>query len=125
MASAKILVVDDEEDYRALLVSVLSKAGYAVRSAGNGEEALLAFGKERPDLVLLDGNLPDMDGFEVCRRMRKGERGPGALILFCTVRSSLTPVSEGLKAGADDYVIKPFSVQDLIERVRSALAGRG
>ena len=124
MAPAKILVVDDEEDYRTILVRALSKAGWEVLSAGNGEDALLAVEEERPDLVVLDGNLPDLDGFEVCRRIRRKDREPRVIIILCTVRSSLTPVAEGLKAGADDYVVKPFSVEDLIGRVRSALARR-
>ncbi|MEK7743903.1 MAG: response regulator [Elusimicrobiota bacterium] len=124
MAPIKVLVVDDEEDYRTILMRALSKAGYEVLSAGNGEDALRAFERERPALIVLDGNLPDIDGFEVCRRIRAKEGERKVLILFCTVRSALTPVAEGLRAGADDYVVKPFSVEDLLGRVRSALERR-
>ena len=119
----KILVVDDEEDYRLLLSRVLGKAGYAVVTAGSGAEGLARFAAERPDLVLLDANLPDADGFEVCRRLRAEPRGDTP-ILFCTVRSSLRRVREGLKSGGNDYVLKPLLVEDLLARVQAALRAR-
>jgi two-component system OmpR family response regulator len=118
---AKILAVEDEEDYRELLEHVLSEAGFEIVTAPNGEEGLEAYAKENPDLVLLDVNLPDMDGFDICRKIR--EEGPrkDVPILFCTIRSSVARVSEGLSRGANDYVVKPFQVDDLLARVRKAL----
>lgn len=116
----KVLVVDDEEDYRSLLARVLKKAGYAVELAENGQEAIGACESAAPDLVLLDVQLPDMEGFEVCRRLRgKGLKMP---VLFCTVRSSVARVAEGLGSGGDDYIVKPFETGDVLRRIRVALA---
>lgn len=119
----KVLVVEDEEDFRALLAGLLRDGGYAVAEAPDGRSGLAAFARENPDAVVLDVQLPDIDGFEVCRRIRGGGVGAGVPILLCTVRSSVAPVAEGLKAGATDYVLKPFDPQDLLARVRAALAG--
>lgn len=121
---SKILIVEDEEDFRELLAEVLRRAGYDVITAPNGEDGLAAYSRELPDLVLLDGNLPDLDGFEVCRRIRADGPRPETPILFCTVRSAVAPVAEGLRLGADDYIIKPFETKDLLARVKGVLAGR-
>ncbi len=121
MARALILIVDDEFDFRSIVSHVLQRGGYDVVAAADGMEALKLFAEREPDLVVLDGNLPDIDGFEVCRRLRKTERGRTVPILMCTVRSALTTVSAGLEAGATDYVLKPFEIEELLERVASAL----
>jgi DNA-binding response OmpR family regulator len=120
---AKILAVEDEEDYRALLEHILGEAGYTVVTAPNGEEGLEAFHRESPDLVLLDVNLPDMDGFDICKEIRKEGPRKNVPVLFCTIRSSVARVAEGLKSGGTDYVVKPFQVDDLLERVAKALRG--
>ena len=120
----KILVVEDEEDFRTILIHLLQKEGYQAFSAGNGEEGLKAYVKEAPDLVLLDVHLPDMTGFDICRKIRaEGPRAKTPIIL-CTVRSEVAPVAEGLGSGADDYVVKPFEIRDLLDRISSALRGR-
>lgn len=120
---ARILVVDDEEDYRALLRHILERAGHSVAVADGGEAGLSALAAAPPDLVLLDVQMPDLDGFEVCRRLRaSGGRMP---VLFCTVRSAVSRVAEGLRAGGTDYVIKPFAPEDLLARVREALSDAG
>jgi DNA-binding response OmpR family regulator len=119
-----ILVVDDEPEYRELAERLLSQAGYAVLTASNGAEALRAFSEKSPDLLLLDVMLPDMLGFDLCRRIRRGKERADTPILFCSVRSAVTSLAEGLKSGSTDYVIKPFEPKDLLKRVRAALAGR-
>lgn len=119
---AKILVVDDEEDYRALHRHILTRAGHEVVTADGGEAGLAAFEKERPELVILDAQMPDLEGYEVCRRLRaKGHKTP---VLFCTVRSAVARVAEGLRAGGNDYVVKPFAPDDLLARVKEALEKR-
>ncbi|HBL16450.1 MAG: hypothetical protein A2X36_00495 [Elusimicrobia bacterium GWA2_69_24] len=118
----KILIVEDDADYRELIGRVLEKAGYSVTSAPNGEEGLRRYAADAPDLVILDGQLPDIDGFEVCRRIRSQGPRPDTPILFCTVRSAVSPVAEGLRSGGTDYILKPFEIADLLQRVRSALA---
>ena len=123
MSKKKILVVEDEEDFRSILVHLLQREGYAVVAAPNGEEGLKAYGGEAPDLVLLDVHLPDMTGFEVCRKIRAQGPRPRTPIILCTVRSEVAPVAEGLGSGATDYVVKPFEIKDLISRIEAALAG--
>lgn len=119
--ASKILVVEDEEDYRAILVHALSREGYRVSSAANGAEALAAHAREGPDLVLLDVQLPDISGFEVCRRIRRDGPRAEVPIILCTIRSEAAPVSEGLASGATDYVLKPFNIADLLSRIDGAL----
>jgi len=116
-------VVDDEHDFRVIVAHVLDRGGYDVVLAADGAEGLHAFEDRRPDLVVLDGNLPDMDGIEVCRRLRATEAGRKVPILMCTVRSTLDRVSAGLDAGANDYVLKPFEMEELLTRVQNALKG--
>lgn len=119
---AKILVVDDEEDYRALHSHILTRAGHEVVTADGGEAGLAAFERERPALVILDAQMPDLEGYEVCRRLRAA--GHSTPVLFCTVRSAVAKVAEGLRAGGTDYVVKPFSPEDLLSRVKDALGAR-
>ncbi|MDE2040589.1 MAG: response regulator transcription factor [Elusimicrobia bacterium] len=117
----KVLIVEDEADIRELVCGVLKEKGYEVMLAPNGAEGLRLYAEGSPDLVLLDLHLPDMTGFEICRSIRlKGPR-PGTPVLICTVRSEIAPVAEGLACGADDYVLKPFQVSDLLERIKAAL----
>src|SRR5271156_4590340 len=113
----KILVVDDEEEYRVLLVRVLSAVGYDVFAAGNGAEGLKLFASRNPDLIMLDVMLPDMLGFEFCHKIRGGKEAPQTPVLFCTVRSAVSSLARGIKEGSTDYVIKPFIPEDLLKRV--------
>lgn len=124
MVPKKILVVDDEEDYRVLFKRVLARAGYSVVTAATAAEGVAAYAREAPDLVLLDANLPDGDGFAVCREIR-GRGLPAKRevpVLFCTVRSGLRRVREGLESGGQDYLLKPVLLDDLVARVAAALA---
>jgi two-component system, OmpR family, response regulator len=119
-----LLVVDDEATVRELLSATLRFAGFRVTSAATGAEALAAATAEPPDLVLLDGMLPDVDGFEVVRRLRErraeGPRGP-VPVLFLTARDRQADKITGLSLGADDYVTKPFDLEELIARIRAIL----
>jgi DNA-binding response OmpR family regulator len=118
----KILVVDDDLDLTALIAFALRQAGYLVVEANDGESALRQFAAEAPDLVVLDGNLPRVDGFEVCRRLRAESRTP---ILMLTVRGDEADVVRGLDLGADDYLTKPFSPRTLLARIRALLRRSG
>lgn len=119
----RVLVVDDEEEYRTLLTRVLSGAGYEVFAAGNGADGLKLYASRKPDLVMLDVMLPDMLGFDFCRKIRAGKDAPETPVLFCSVRSAVTSLAQGLKEGSTDYVIKPFVPDDLLKRVEAALGG--
>lgn len=121
MNAIKILVVDDETDFRTIIASVLERAGYDVVTAVDGFEALEKFATAKPNLLLLDGHLPDLDGFEVCRRLRSTPAGAKVPIILCTVRSAISNVSEGLGAGATGYLLKPFDPSELLSAVTAAL----
>ncbi len=116
-----VLIIDDEHDFRVVVAHLLDRGGYDTVLAGDGASGLRVFADRRPDLVVLDGNLPDIDGIEVCRRLRATPEGKTVPILMCTVRSPLGTVADGLAAGATDYVLKPFEAEDLLTRVRKAL----
>lgn len=118
MKGASVLVVDDEPQIRRVLKTALVSKGYSVREARNGEEALEIVREERPDLVLLDMNMPGMDGLETCRELRRSLDLP---IIMLTVRSGEQDKVSALDAGADDYVVKPFGIEELLARMRAAL----
>lgn len=114
----KILIVDDDPRLRDLVRIALERAGFAVLTAADGRTALIHTNREAPDLIVLDIGLPEMDGFEVCRRIRGGSEVP---ILFLTARDDEVDRILGLELGADDYVTKPFSPRELVARVRAIL----
>jgi two-component system, OmpR family, KDP operon response regulator KdpE len=118
MTSANILVVDDEPQIRRVLRSTLSFRGYTISEAVSGEEALELVRKLKPDLILLDVNLPGMSGIETCREIRRSSDAP---IIILTVRSAERDKVIALDAGADDYVTKPFGIEELLARVRASL----
>ncbi|MDQ7908195.1 response regulator transcription factor [Phytohabitans sp. ZYX-F-186] len=117
--AARLLVVDDEPTLRELLSATLRFAGFTVASAATGAEALEAAADQAPDLVLLDIMLPDMEGFDVVRRLR--ERGRPVPVLFLTARDAPEDKINGLTLGGDDYVTKPFDLAELIARIRAIL----
>ncbi|GHG02684.1 MULTISPECIES: response regulator transcription factor [Amycolatopsis] len=121
--TSRLLVVDDEATVRELLSAALRFAGFRVTSAATAREAVAAATAEPPDLVLLDVMLPDMDGFEVVRRLRERHPGSGAPVpvLFLTARDRQSDKVTGLSLGADDYVTKPFDLAELIARIRAIL----
>jgi two-component system OmpR family response regulator len=122
-AEARLLVVEDEEMILELLSGSLRFAGFDVVTAVSGAEALRAVTASRPDLVLLDVMLPDGDGFEVVRRMRSS--GPDVPVIFVTARDGVHERVAGLALGADDYVTKPFSLDEVLERIRAVLRRTG
>jgi two-component system OmpR family response regulator len=115
----KVLVVDDEPNIRALLSATLRLVDFDVRVAGTGGEALTEAEQFQPDLVVLDVMLPDLDGFEVARRLRDG--GRTTPVLFLTARHAVEDRISGLTIGADDYVTKPFSLEEVVLRIRAIL----
>jgi two-component system, OmpR family, response regulator MprA len=119
----RLLVVDDEPAIRQALDLVLSLSGFDVAMAVNGREAMRALDGERPDAVILDVLMPDLDGLEVCRRMRaSGDRTP---VLMLTAKAEVSERVAGLEAGADDYLVKPFAHEELIARLRALLRRTG
>nr|ARO91204.1 transcription regulatory protein ompR [Flintiella sanguinaria] len=114
----KILIVDDEASIRRILETRLSIIGYEVVLAADGEEALLIFRKEQPNLVVLDLMMPKLDGYGVCQELRKESDVP---IIMLTALGDVSDRITGLELGADDYVIKPFSPKELEARIRSVL----
>jgi DNA-binding response OmpR family regulator len=114
----KILIVEDETRLVDVLRAYLERDGYRVSAAYNGREALLLARREKPDLILLDLMLPEVDGLEVCRTLRKESEVP---IIMLTARSEETDKLIGLELGADDYVTKPFSPREVVARVRTVL----
>ena len=122
MNAATILVVDDEPQIRRVMLTTLASQGYSVIEARSGEEALEKIRGERPDLILLDVNLPGISGLETCREIRSSSDAP---IIMLTVRNSERDKVQALDAGADDYVVKPFGVEELMARIRAALRRTG
>jgi DNA-binding response OmpR family regulator len=117
-----VLVAEDDLDTRQLVAGVLGRAGHDVLEAADGEEALRLALERKPDVAIVDGAMPKLDGFEVVRRLRgAGARLP---VILLTARTYEREVVEGLAAGADDYVPKPFSTDDLLQRVERVLGPR-
>ena len=116
---ARLLVVDDEPSIRELLTASLRFAGFEVFPAADGAEALKLAEQHRPDLVVLDVMLPDLDGFTVTRKLR--ERGRDMPVLFLTARDETSDKVTGLTVGGDDYVTKPFSLEEVVARIRAVL----
>ena len=115
----QVLVVDDEPNIRELVQVALKFHGCSVTTAATGRDALRQAEADRPDLIVLDVMLPDMDGFEVCRRLRTA--GNEVPVIFLTARDTSSDTVTGLAIGGDDYVTKPFSVEALVARVRAVL----
>jgi two-component system OmpR family response regulator len=122
-AEARLLVVEDDPNILELLSASLRFAGFAVTSATSGAEAVTAAGEHRPDLIVLDVMLPDLDGFEVVRKLRAG--GSRTPVVFLTARDATEDKIRGLTLGGDDYVTKPFSLEELTARIRAVLRRTG
>ena len=118
MSAATILIVDDEPQIRRVMLTTLTSHGYTVVEAASGEEALEKLRAERPDLIILDVNMPGISGLETCAEIRTSSDVP---IIMLTIRNSERDKVQALDAGADDYVVKPFGVQELMARIRAAL----
>ena len=118
MQKEKILVVDDDKNICDLLRMYLEKEGYAVTLAHNGIDAVNSFSSENPDLVLLDIMLPQLDGWQVCREIRKQSETP---IIMVTAKDETFDKVLGLELGADDYVTKPFDTKEIVARIKAVL----
>lgn len=117
----KILIVDDEKDILKILSHNLSKEGYRIFEANDGEEALDMAVREMPDLVILDLMLPKIDGLEVCRELKSKDKTKNIPIIMLTAKSQEVDKVLGLELGADDYITKPFSPRELLARVKAVL----
>jgi two-component system OmpR family response regulator len=121
--NANILVVDDEESLTDLVSSALRFAGYQVTTESNGFDALRAIKSKAPDLIVLDVNMPELDGFEVCRRIRRD--GVQTPVIFLTARDDIDDLRVGFRQGGDDYLTKPFSIEELGLRIEALLRRSG
>ena len=121
LANPKILVVEDEPNQVELIEFNLNSEGYEVVVARDGEEALNLAEEENPDLILLDWMLPKVSGIEVCRQLRRSKMTREIPIVMLTARSEESDKIRGLDIGADDYITKPYSIKELLARVRAAM----
>ena len=121
----RVLIAEDEPSIVTSLEFLMRKAGFETRAAADGEEALLLLGTFRPHLVLLDIMLPRRSGLDLCRLIRADPALSGTRVLMLTAKGGQREVERGLAAGADDYITKPFSTQDLVERASDMLADAG
>ena len=123
MTQRRLLLVDDEENLRSMLEAALRFNGFDVTCAASGRASLAMVAESQPDLIVLDVMLPDLDGFEVCRRLRlDGNQVP---VLFLTARDSVSEKVQGLTLGGDDYLVKPFSLEELVARINAVLRRAG
>ena len=122
MASGKILVVDDDRNICELLRLYIEKEGFEVAIANDGRKALEMFESEKPDLIMLDIMLPELDGWQVCREIRKKSQCP---IIMLTAKGEVFDKVLGLELGADDYVVKPFEAKEVVARIKAVLRRSG
>jgi DNA-binding response OmpR family regulator len=116
-----ILIVDDEANVQEVLATKLTRAGYEVGIAGDGEEALQQIARRLPDILLLDIKMPVYDGWEICRRLRAEENTKALPILMITAYGGTDYIVKGIEIGADDYITKPFDMEEVLVRVRALL----
>ena len=121
MARSRITVVEDEEDIREILEYNLRREGFVVETANDGASGLEQIRRSKPELVLLDLMLPDIDGLEICRQLKRDEETRDIAIIMVSAKGEESDIVVGLELGADDYVPKPFSNKELVARVRSVL----
>ncbi len=122
---AKILIAEDEPDIRELVAFTLRFGGYEVVAASNGEEAVHAASRELPDLILMDVRMPRMTGYDACRLMKASEELKDIPVVFLSAKGQDAEIQSGLEAGAEEYLLKPFSPDQLTTRVRAILAKFG
>jgi DNA-binding response OmpR family regulator len=122
---AKILIAEDEPDIRELVLFMLRFAGYEVVAATNGEEAVQTASRELPDLILLDVRMPRMTGYDACRLMKANPALRDVPVVFLSAKGQDSEIQTGLDAGAEEYLLKPFSPAELTNRVRGILSRFG
>jgi len=121
MGQKKILAVDDEPNILMSIEFILDMEGYEVHTAHDGEEALEVADRIRPDVILLDINMPRKDGYEVCRILRERKDMAGMKVIMLTAKGQTLEKKKGLEVGADEYVTKPFSAVDLLQKIRACI----
>lgn len=121
----KILIAEDEPDIRDLVAFTLRFAGYEVITGSNGEEAVQVAQKEYPDLILLDVRMPRMTGYEACKLIKADPKLKDVPVVFLSAKGQEAEIQDGMDAGAEEYLLKPFAPDQLTERVRSILAKFG
>lgn len=114
---AKIVVAEDEKDIRELLVFILELAGHQVVAVEDGQQAVEAALREQPDLIILDVRMPNMDGYDACRAIKQNQRTAHIPVVFLSARGQDSEVKEGLEAGAEKYILKPFSPEELLREI--------
>jgi two-component system phosphate regulon response regulator PhoB len=119
------LVVDDEADIRSVITFVLDVAGFEVHEESDGEAGLVTAGLVHPDVILLDWMMPRMSGVEACRALRRDVEQDSTVVILLTAKAQESDVELGFAAGAQDYIVKPFSPRELVSRVQALLAGTG
>ncbi len=117
----KVLIVDDEPNIVLSLEFLMEEAGYEVRSVADGQQALDAVREEVPDLILLDIMLPKLDGYEICREIRANPQAKDVRVIMLTAKGREVDQEKGLAFGADEYITKPFSTREVVEKVRHIL----
>jgi DNA-binding response OmpR family regulator len=122
---AKILIAEDERDIRDLVTFTLKFAGFEVLAVTNGLEAVEAAIKEMPDLIIMDGRMPYMSGYEACAKIKADERVSHIPVVFLSAKGQEAEIQAGLKAGAVEYLVKPFATDDLINRIKDLVAKQG
>ena len=122
---AKILIAEDERDIRDLITFTLRFAGYDVVAVSNGEEAVTLASEEKPDLILMDVRMPRMTGYEACKIMKSEKATSEIPVVFLSAKGQESEVQAGLDAGADEYILKPFSPDELTDRVKIILKQHG
>ncbi|MEV1289853.1 response regulator [Micromonospora sp. NPDC049679] len=120
-----VLIAEDDEDIRDLVVFKLEQAGFTVIAAPDGTAALAAAQAQTPDLAVIDVSMPQLSGLDLCRLLRADPRTAGTLIIMLTARSQEGDVEAGFSAGADDYIVKPFSPRELTSRIRALMQRHG
>ena len=121
MGVKKVLVVDDDDRVREMIEFRLTLFGYEVVQATNGQEGLVAVRREQPDLILLDVMMPELDGFQVCRRLKQDEATKGIPVVMLTAKAEAKDVTRAFESGADDYVVKPYDPAVLQAKVKKNL----
>ena len=119
---AKIVIAEDEPDIRELVAFTLRFAGHEVITGSNGEEGYLLAKKERPDLVMLDVRMPKLTGYEACKRIKAEPELAAIPVIFLSAKGQDSEIEQGLAAGAEEYLLKPFAPDQLVERVKAVLA---
>lgn len=122
---AKILIVEDEPDIRELVAFTLRFAGHEVVAGANGEEAVQLASQEMPDLILMDVRMPRMTGYDACRVMKASPQLKDIPVVFLSAKGQDTEIQTGLEVGAEEYLLKPFAPDQLVERVKAILARFG